>query len=273
MWQKYNLDSNVARRFYTEEGRASAPDDTYFYKYSPAYLSSNENVDEIINCLLPRGKSVLSVVGGGDMPLSLSAYGAKYIDTFDISINAYLVMRLKMHMLQNNLDKERYECVLNNLSGEREFTKSGAWEIVYDAFKDDKGIMKYLYDMNGCTIWGNVPGNPYWKMGNFQYDAIKYSVPKSYNFIWSDLYNLPPKLNGKKYDIIYLSNILQYAKDDDVILDTVNRLHPHINKNGTIVLDALNPMYCDEYEFLNDKLDWAKTEYSEIASTVFLKQR
>ncbi len=256
-----------------EDGKALAEDDVYFYKYSPAYLGSNENVDEIINYLLPRGKSVLSVMGSGDMPLIFNAYGAAKVDTFDISINAYLVLRLKMHMLQKNVDKEHYDNVLNDLSGKQKFTETEAWKSVCDAFKDDKDIMKYLYDMDGCTIWGMVPSNLYWKMGNFQYDAIKYSLPKSYNFIWTDLYNLPAKISGKKYDIIYLSNILQYAKCGDDILRVVNSLRPHLNNKGTIVLDSLTPIYENEYEFLNEKLNWAKTVYSEAAGTVFLKTR
>ena len=273
MWQKYDLNSNDAKQFYVDAGKASWVGNSCFYKYSPAYLSSNENVSEIINVILPRGKTALSVLGSGDMALCLSAYGARLVDTFDISINAYLVMRLKMHMLQQNIDKHRYESVLNDLSGKREFTKSYAWEFIYDAFKDDKDILKYLYDMDGCTIFGSVPGNPYWKMADFEFNGIKYSLPKSYNFTWSSLYDLPSKIKGKAYDIIYLSNILQYADNGDVILNTVKELRPHLNKNGTIVLDALNPMYSDEYEFLNDKLNWAKTIYSEAAGTVFLKAR
>ncbi len=269
MWQKYNLDSEMAKKCYTDEVRCKED----FVAYSPAYLKSNESVSEIMNCLRPQGKTALSVMGSGDIPLCLSAYGAKYVDTFDISINAYLVLRLKMHMLQKNVDKEHYDNVLNDLSGEHKFTETEAWESVYDAFKDDKDIMKYLYDMDGCTIWGMVPSNPYWKMENFQYDAIKYSLPKSYNFIWTDLYNLPTKIHGKKYDIIYLSNILQYAKCGDDILRVVNSLQPHLNNKGTIVLDSLTPIYENEYEFLNKKLNWAKTVYSEAAGTVFLKTR
>lgn len=110
-------------------------------------------------------------------------------------------------------------------------------------------------------------------MKDFEYNGIKCSLPKSYKFIWSDLYNLPAKLPGRKYDIIYLSNILQYAEDGDVILGVVNDLRPHLKNGGTMVLDSLTPIYEDEYEFLNKKIKWAKTAYSEASGTVFLNTR
>lgn len=144
----------MAKKFYVDDDSDRQTD---FAAYSPAYLVSNESVSEIINCLFPQGKTALSVVGSGDIPLYLSAYGATKVDTFDISINAYLVMRLKMYMLQQDMDKSSYDSVLNDLSGKREFTKTWAWETVYNAFQDDKDILKYLYEMDGCGIFGAVP--------------------------------------------------------------------------------------------------------------------
>ena len=35
----------------------------------------------------------------------------------------------------------------------------------------------------------------------------------------------------------------------------------------------ITPIYENEYEFLNDKLNWAKTVYNDAAGTVFLKTR
>ena len=270
--EKYNLNSNLARLEYDKRGELRYLSGR-FSNYSPAYLKSNESVADIIDELNPKNKTALSVVGSGDIPLFLSGYGARYVDVFDISVNAYIVLRMKIHMMENGFRMNSYNGVLNSLSGKRKFTKQRAWNVLQDTFQQEPDVLKYLNYMDGCGIFGAVPANPYWQMNRNEYAKIKKSVPHDYKFIWTDLYSLPKHIGRKKYDIIYLSNIVQYAGDDDVILDTVNKLRPHINKKGTIVLDALNPMYSDEYEFLNEKLDWAKTDYSEIAGTVFLKTR
>ncbi len=272
MWQKYNLNSNIARRGYDADGRYnfSVSD---FSSYSPAYLGSNENVDAIINYLLPRGKSALSVVGSGDMPLMLSAYGATKVDTFDISVNAYLVLQIKMYMLKNNFDMEHYNAVLQSLELNPDFHKSYGWDVVQKTLQNDASVLNYLRDMCGYKIFGPLPVNPYWTMGNFQYAAMKYSVPQSYNFIWSDLYKLPERIRDKKYDIIYLSNIVQYAPNNDWTLDILSRLRKNLKQGGTIVLDSLNPMYCEEYDFIDSDTDWARTIYDVNASAMFLKHR
>jgi len=269
MWQKYKLDSNVARRKYMVDGSYLNDDD--FSAYSPAFLGSNENVPAIINYLQPQGKTALSVIGGADVPLFLSGYGAKHVDTFDISINAYLVMRIKMNMLGSNFEHKSYDIVLQGLSGNPNFMKSVSWETVYDTFHDDTGITKYLYNMNGCGIFGCLPGNPYWTMNDDEYTKIKQNIPVGYNFIWTDLYNLPQHIVGKKYDIIYLSNILQYAGSNQKILDIVNKLHKSLNPHGTIVLDSFTPIYEGEYEFLKNSRQNIICDAN--AASVFLKTR
>ena len=110
MWAKYNIDANVARRGYHALGthfiyRGFVGLDDWqgyqFSKYSPSYLISNEMLSEIVKWwACPENKTALAVCGGGDMPLMLMGAGAKSVDTFDISIHAYFVMRVKMHMMK-----------------------------------------------------------------------------------------------------------------------------------------------------------------------------
>lgn len=104
--------------------------------------------------------------------------------------------------------------------------------------------------MDGCEIFGFVPVNRYWKMARGEYAKIKKSVPNDYKFIWTDLYSLPKHIGRKKYDIIYLSNIVQYESDNNQVSKITDKMQSHLNPNGVIVLDSLNPMYSGEYDFL-----------------------
>ncbi len=275
MWQKYDLNSKRAKQEYQHvSGKFGAyvyHNDLDFSQYSPAYLASNENVGDIVGLLKPAGKTALTVMASGDIPLFLSGYGARRVDTFDISINAYLVMRIKMNMLKSNFEYKSYKTVLDGLSDAPDFMNSVSWDVVYDTFQAEPDIMQYLRDMNGYGIFGAVPGNPYWNMGDAEYVRIKKFVPKSYKFIWTDLYKLPERIGNKKYDIIYLSNILQYAGDDSKIAKTVDTLQKHLNSRGVIVLDSLNPMYSGEYDFLENL--HRDVIFDANACSVFLKTR
>ena len=131
--------------------------------------------------------------------------------------------------------------------------------------------MEYLCNMDGCEIFGSVPENPYWQMTRREYAKIKKSVPNDYKFIWTDLYSLPKHIGRKKYDIIYLSNIVQYESDNNQVRKITDKMQSHLNPNGVIVLDSLNPMYSGEYDFLeNTSRD---VVFNAKACSVFIKTR
>ena len=249
MWAKYNIDANVARRAYRPLGHMFIyrgffdKQSSQFSKYSPSYLISNEMLSEIVKWwACPENKTALAVCGGGDMPLMLAGAGAKNVDVFDISIHAYFVMRVKMHMMKNDFSIQKYYDVLESLSGcPCLFSSYSRWDVVRDTFSDnnDKYILNYLENMRGCNIFGAYRMNKMFFMSDSEYNAAKSCMPKYFNFIWSDLYELPGRINGKKYDVIYLSNVLGYANGAKQIYNIINKLSSNLNDDGIMILDTL----------------------------------
>lgn len=108
--------------------------------------------------------------------------------------------------------------------------------------------------------------NPYLKPVN--YEKLRSLVDKvDINFIESDLYDLPEYIKGKKYDAINLSNIYEYLYfNNDVNLQSafefrdfvMNRLYPHLNENGSILISYL-------YAWSNE----VKKDFDEMKKTFF----
>lgn len=89
--------------------------------------------------------------------------------------------------------------------------------------------------------------NPYLNPDNF-YRLKNLIDSVIINYIDSELYELPKHIQGKKYDVINLSNIYEYLNYSN---DTkfkhakkyrnfvINELYPHLNKNGTMLVSYL----------------------------------
>ena len=75
-----------------------------FSQYSRAYVITNEDLRYSLQFMPKETNRALTVAASGDHPLFCSLYGAKYVDTFDISYNAKCVMDIKVAALRNNFD-------------------------------------------------------------------------------------------------------------------------------------------------------------------------
>jgi len=288
MKQEYNVNIDYARLGYDTEsnglfnmGRLAAygaelnPKFSSFAKYSPAYISTNENLPEIIKCLEPKGKTALAIAGSGDMPLYLTAFGAKHVDTFDISFNAQIVMDVKTYMLKNKMYLCDYASVLRELKTKPDITKSKSWDVISRALTAD--AQKYLYAMRGCMLFTRSPNDMAVYIPDApDFHAMQESVHGRYNFIWSDLFDLSGIIQGQKYDIIYLSNVLQYVSQEQDIINVLNELRPNLNNGGTIVIDSLLQNGAvsrkKKYENVGAKIaGWGEMIYMPVARTMFLR--
>ena len=99
-----------------------------FETYSPAYVVTNENLRQLPQLMPKKHENVLTVVGSGDHPLWFSLYGAKHVDTFDISYNAKILMDIKVVAL-NCLSRNDYNRLLDDF-----------YEINRSPFKDISSI-------------------------------------------------------------------------------------------------------------------------------------
>lgn len=231
--------------YFSRTGVCKAVLQAPFTEYSHAYVTSNEHLPYVMDELQPVGKSVLTVAGSGDQPIFFKLYGATDVDSFDISYCAKALMDIKTAAIQS-VPRAAYVNFLQKL-----FKYSDKMQDLY-VYQESKNlcsdeVKNFIAGMAGCKIcrqgymyFDNVPSND-------EYERLRPLLEKPFNFIWSDLYSLSAKLN-RTYDIIYLSNILQYNCDYDFVSEVLNGLLPYLNKGGKIMLHISPWFNYKEYE-------------------------
>ncbi|MFQ6759779.1 MAG: hypothetical protein ACLRFM_00005 [Alphaproteobacteria bacterium] len=273
----YKPDGNFSRVLFVKKSRKLNSRRAAFSSYSPAYMSSNEQLQSIMQILKPVGKNVLAVTASGDAPLFFTAYGAQHVDTFDISYNARVVMDIKTYMLKNNFCFYDYVHVLRDIQTAPDVLNCVSGDVVMHAVTHD--TLDYLRGMRGCRIFmrtskGEIACFP----DRTEFAAMKQNVRGRYNFIWSDLFDLSGRITDKKYDIIYLSNVLQFVNATSDIVAVLNNMRAHLNTDGVIVVDSLLQSLAvarhKKYKSVGDNISgWADLIYDKSAMTMFLKTR
>lgn len=244
------LDYKLARTYYDESGfyrpdKARPLGDQGYGMFSPAYVCSNECVSGIVQNLKPDGKTVLSIAGSGDVPFVLTAFGAKKVDTFDVSMHAELVMKIKMGMLQSDMSLLEYSGCLKSMQSQGLFCANAkVSSIIQHSLSNSE--LEYLDGMYGVTVVRDIRKQKNWFPNTKQYILMKQKVITPYVFIRAGIDDVFDCIGDKKYDIIYLSNILDYVVDDvmhesdeTAIVGILERCTTHLNKGGVIVVNSL----------------------------------
>lgn len=237
-----------------------------FAAFSPAYLVSNEDLRSAMTVLQPRGADVLTVAASGDQPIFYKLYGANHVDTFDISYAAKVMMDVKTAAIRR-LDNRQYRQMLNGINTACGIADVPEYRIVQDLCPDDS--QKFIREMHGFEYY--LRGGLWSETVPFasEYDVLKKSVNGNFNFIWTDLDSLAGRLN-KKYDQMYLSNILQYGCSLRRVARIANDLAESLNPHGQIMLQVSPYFVWDElnvYERLGDAVaKWAKVRMIQSKS-------
>ncbi len=227
-----------------------------FAKYSPAYVTTNEDIRMIFDNFNPSGKRVLVNTGSGDAPMFYRAYGARDVDSFDISYCAKVMMDMKTAAIKT-MSLSEYLGFLSNISGTKNF----------DSYSDIVDAMplqsrNFIKCMNGCAIFSNGMGVVEEALPNKEeYKKMNRSINSSIPFIWSDLKDLHTHLH-KQYDEIYLSNIFQYEESKENIVKILNNLRPFLSNGGNIIVHVtwfFRDWELDKYKYVSEKLKlWAR---------------
>lgn len=205
-----------------------------FSTYSKAYVITNENLRRSMQYMPEKCNNALVVAASGDHPLFCSLFGAKHVDTFDISYNAKCIMDIKVAALQ----------VLN---------KTEYWNLLRDLYKtcdivDVKNMGKiskllspvvfdYLWAMSCEPIFTNGRApicNKDYAPTVIEYNKLRKIVKEPYNFILSDISQLWFKL-PRTYDFIHLSNICDYFLQNKR-KDVISLLMSYVNVGGVILM-------------------------------------
>ncbi len=199
---------------------------TTFHSESFIYKKTNEKLNEFIDLLLNKDK-VLSVIGSGDQILNTLLTKPSKIDAFDISVFPKFFLKLKIASIKS-LSRDEYIKFFFST------TETGLDEYYDDLYFDKirkeldsetEDFWTYLfqyndwYDIYNSTLFSSesvieeqaLVQNKY--LENDEYYKLREILQNAeINYIESNLLDL--RINDT-YDLIYLSNILEYVKKSE----------------------------------------------------------
>jgi hypothetical protein len=211
----------------------------YFNRYTSAYVVTNEKLRKAMQFVPEKCDNALVVAASGDHPLFCSLYGAKNVDTFDISYNAKCMMDIKVAAL-NVLGYLEYKSFLQDL-----YVTCRSNSINITNVKSMDEILQKLSKTESDYI-SILKNEPLFSRGQspvasgalptfFEYCTLRKKIIKPYNFFLTGISKLETHLE-KSYDFVHLSNIFDYVSEGSYA-DLLLPLMQHLNPGGRIVLE------------------------------------
>ncbi len=217
------------------------------------YSRTNENLEFIFQNEKVANKEVLSVLASSDQYFSFLLAGCKCIDSFDVNPLTEYYYYLRKWCLEKKNILDVYYCsnevlldVLKEVKpkDEQEQMAQYFWKTLL--VRHDDLCQKILYPQNAC-LCGRT---------SFEKEIEKLKVKqclqenelsfKQINFFQ------PIENIDKKYDVIYLSNILDWAGTEKCV-EMVNwNLINLLNEQGLVICTTFNPAYCIEKKAFQD---------------------
>lgn len=214
-----------------------------FHSESFIYKKTNEKLNEFIDLLLNKDK-VLSVIGSGDQILNTLLTKPSKIDAFDISVFPKFFLKLKIASIKS---LSRGEYIKFFFSTTETFLDEYYDDLYFDKIRkkldiEAEDFWTYLfqyndwYDIYNSTLFSSesvfeeqaIIQNKY--LDNDEYYKLRDILQSvQINYIESNLLDL--KINDT-YDLIYLSNILEYVKKS-AYFDKIDELS--VKNKGIII--------------------------------------
>lgn len=221
-----------------------------FSKYSKMYIMTTENIDGYYKYFDFKDKKVLVPTSSFDHALNAILKGASEVDTFDINRLSFYISNLKLAAVKsltynefinfflsdNPFNYETYIKICQYLDNDI----IDYFNTIYKHFNYNGKIIKdsFLFHHGHKNL---IKDNTY--LLNNNYDILKEKVKNTkIVFINTSLLKLRKKIN-KKYDLIFLSNISDYAKSffkenylEKYFNFIKNNISKLLNKGGIIQL-------------------------------------
>ena len=216
-----NEAQNIVRGNHHILGKKSA-----FDTYSFIYKKTNERLQDITD-ILENKKKVLSVIGSGDQILNVLLSNPEKVDAFDISVFPRFFLELKIAAIKT-LSKEEYiaffiddidhkneeyydELYFEKIASKLPTKEKEFWDHLFN-FND-------WYDIYNSMLFSSEPviksyaltQNKYLREEEY-YKLREILEHTKINYIQSDILDLEI---DEEYDLIYLSNIVQYVNKEE----------------------------------------------------------
>ncbi|MDR1207453.1 MAG: hypothetical protein LBK26_03505 [Rickettsiales bacterium] len=238
-----------------------------YSKYSPAFITTNEDVFGTYQAINPKDKSVLTVCASGMHAIYAYMMGAKAVTSFDISYCAEYIMKLHIAAIKSmphwkyarfiNQAFKRLSVPLNKNFQDIRANLDDDAKLFFDTMKDKKFIQNDLF---------NEPNVPI----KSDFLKMRKTTPGAIKFLQTDISDLYKKIDCK-YDIIHLSNIFGYLHDDNEKAEIVYNLSEHMNSGGTMVVQYAygnKPRAENAARELQNALPWLSFETIELSGGI-----
>lgn len=196
--------------------------DKTFTEHSFIYKKTNERLQDILDIFSDKDK-ILCVIGSGDQILNALLNRPQKVDAFDISIYPKYFLELKIAAIKTLTREEFIDFFINDINYKKEDYYDDLFyeKIIKELDGDVRDFWKYLFDFNDWyDIYNSMLFSTEPVIKEYALVQNKYLTEEEYyklreilkinkiNYIQSDILNLDIDDN---YDLIYLSNIIQYV--------------------------------------------------------------
>lgn len=193
---------------------------TSFGNFDPSYLWTNEDMK-----LYPKenlkGKNILTITSSGDHALNVILNGGRMIDSFDVNIFSKYVSALKIAMIKKygyydffkrmdwieNMESLNFNSKENIIDSIREYLSYDEY-LFWSTFEYLRINNKVNFN-DVINVYGSLKKNAY--TDAFSYNKLKRNLKKAkITYYDSDIMDIEKSVN-KKYDRVFLSNVLEYV--------------------------------------------------------------
>ncbi len=214
-------------------------DDKMVDGYDKVYYQINEDVNDVLLGEDFTDKDVLSVLASADQYFMFKALDAKKVDAFDfnrLTIYYYFLRKWSIKYNNNNVYPDIFydDSYVENLL-EKVVVSSDLEKKALDFFKmhvsNGSDFSKFFYDVDvqpyGNTLFQNIR-------------QLKKIIDSDFTFYNMDLFKDNGDLISKKYDYLYISNILDWAREDSSkITIAKDNLLSLLKDNGKVICSRL----------------------------------
>lgn len=235
-----------------------------FKQFNYLYPFTTENINAYLDCFDLSNRSLLTVGSSADQVLNAIICGCKNITLYDICpfTREYYYLKISAIKVLNREEYLKFFCYLNypmwlfkniNTFDNRVYVKIAEylknidddsyyfWNELFNNYKD-KTIRKKIFNKDEVNLKTNLSVNRY-LFSDDTYNLLSKLIDKtSVEIVNGDIFNID---TYKKYDNIFLSNILAYCNLDKFV-GLIYRIVELLNDDGKMLVSYLYDTDCHD---------------------------